>query len=105
MGWIRRVSPKSSHERYLQEISPGLRAVQPACVCRPVHRDNHQRSTKGTHVREWTAPDPVCAAPTFSMEAILAHMFNKTKTREQMDRASLSGPRSSTAGRLTFIGI
>src|ERR1700716_4539002 len=33
MGWIRRVSPQSSHGRYLQEISPRLRAVQPVCVC------------------------------------------------------------------------
>src|ERR1700704_2809308 len=66
MGWIRRVSPQSSHGRYLQEISPRLRAVQPASVCRPVHRDNHQRSTDGTHVREWTVPAPACAAPTFS---------------------------------------
>jgi hypothetical protein len=39
------------------------------------------------------------------MEAILAHTFNKRKTREQMERAPLSGPRSATAGRLTFIGI
>src|ERR1700716_3937985 len=59
MGWIRRVSPQSSHGRYLQEISPRLRAVQPACVCRPVHRDNHQRSTNGTHVREWSLPSSI----------------------------------------------
>ena len=41
----------------------------------------------------------------FRWEQFWRHTFNKRKTREQMERASLSGPRSATTGRLTFIGI